>query len=215
MPYPQQQPQQPSNVSQGINLGGKVLGTVARANNPATSAATGVLGTVGKVMPWAGAATGIMGLMKNRGTLGNIGNGFTAGASIGSIVPGLGTLVGGGIGAAVGALRGAFHGPSQQELQGRQAGDAIQQALSRVATPQQLQEAQNGVRSGAWHNVNAPLQHIVLRDSLIKQGYNPQQAEAQAGQWEHGLWAGTKQGGNAVMQAFSPIQALLSKTYGR
>ena len=65
---------------------------------------------LGKAVPIAGAVTGGIGLMKNRGLISNLMNGVSTGASIGSVVPGLGTAIGAGIGGLVGGIRTLFGG---------------------------------------------------------------------------------------------------------
>lgn len=137
-------------------------GAGAGAGGAAGSAATSGIGRfLGQALPIAGAVTGGMGLLKDRGLGGNVMNGVTTGASIGSIVPGLGTAVGAGIGGLVGALRGIGGGPSSTEKAGRQAAGQGRQGFTAGATPQQRQEA---MASG--QNPDQALMHIILRDRL-------------------------------------------------
>lgn len=158
--------------------------------------------------PFMGIANGIGGMVQNRGALSNIGHGFTAGAGIGSIVPGIGTLIGGGIGALAGGIESLFNigKPSQQELQGRQTQGDIISRLVAGATPQQRQEAQQGVSSGAWKDLNSPLSIIMARDSLMKSGDPNADQHAQA--WVKSMWNAEKQGPQAVYNAasFNPMQ---------
>lgn len=164
---------------------------------------------MGDILPGAGAALGIWNMAQNKGNLSNIMSGAGTGASIGSIVPGLGTLVGAGLGAAAGGIEDLFNigKPDATELQGRDANSALQSALASQATPQQLQEAQQAVASGAWPDTKGPLQIIVARDALIKGGMDPQQADQQAQGMAKNAWNGEKQGGQSVLNAYNtPIQ---------
>ena len=171
----------PNIASQGVSSGGAAAGS-------------GLMGTLGgKVLPAAGIALGTYGLMKNRGLGGNMMNGASAGAGIGTMVmPGLGTAIGAGIGAGAGALRGAF-GVSEQEKQGRAASNEIRSALTASATPQQIAEAQ---ASGAGGNA---LLHILLRDATGN--------DATASQFVSQLEAAAKQGPEAVAQVFAQLQS--------
>lgn len=188
----------------------------------AASGAGGAMGTImGKVVPLAGAALGGYGLIQGGSTPSNLLNGAESGASIGSMfAPGIGTLIGGGIGALVGGIRSLFHGPSQQELQGRSANDQAVGSIIQSATPQQIQEAMQGVKSGAWNNVNDPLSLIVMRDALQQQyasqngGQRTPQtdamAEQQAEALKSGLWNAETGGTQSVAQAYSPIQSMMA-----
>ena len=122
----------------------------------------GPMSFLGKAAPWAGAVTGSLGLMKDRGLASNLMNGVTAGASIGSIVPGLGTAVGAGVGALVGGLRGVFGGPSKQELASRQGVNETMNEITTGATEQQRAEA----ASAGWEKPEQALASIVLRDKF-------------------------------------------------
>lgn len=188
----------------------------------AASGAGGAMSTImGKVVPLAGAALGAYGLIKGGSTASNLLNGAESGASIGTmIVPGIGTLAGAGIGALVGGIRSLFHGPSQQELQGRTANNQAVGSLAQSATPQEIQEAMQGVKSGSWNNLNDPLSLIVMRDALQQQyasqngGQRTPQtdalAEQQAEAWKKGLWNAETGGTQSVAQAYSPIQSMMA-----
>ena len=155
-------------------------------------AASGLSSILGKAAPIAGAATGIYGLLKDRGTKSNIMNGLTAGSSIGTMVlPGIGTAIGAGIGALGGALRG-IGGPSKEELAGRESAGAGRQAIASLATPQQIQEAQ----SAGWQNPQDALTFVVLRDKF---------GEARASQLSQRLYQAEKQGPAAVQQVLTEI----------
>lgn len=155
---------------------------------------------MGKALPIAGAVTGGIGLVQNRGLGSNLMSGAGAGASIGSMVGGpIGTAVGAGIGAGVGALRSAFSGgPSQQEVAGRQVAASTRQALATRATPQQLQEAQQA----GWANPQDALAYIVLRDATG----NPSAAD----QLFRQLGDAEKQGPESVANIAMQIQQLLN-----
>lgn len=181
-----------------------LIGNGANAANTANAAgatgatAGGVMGNMmGKVVPIAGAVTGGIGLMKDRGLGTNMMNGASTGASIGTMVmPGIGTAVGAGIGAGVGALRG-IGGPSSEEQAGRQASSQGRQGLTASATPKQMQEAQ---QSG-FQNPEEALTMIVVRDMLAQAG---KPADA-AGSYVQALWRAEKQGPQAVAQALNTI----------
>lgn len=193
------------NVVQDVGSGiGKLFGTggsnaAGAASNMASGAGASGLG--GLVVPGLGAATGIMGLMKDRGAPSNILNGVTTGASIGSIVPGIGTGIGAGVGALVGALRG-IGGPSEEELQGRESAGSIRHALAATATPTQIQEAQNA----GWDKPQDALALIVLRDRFNAAGLPTNAAE----QLMNRLFQAEKQGPQAVEQVMNTIQQRLS-----
>lgn len=152
---------------------------------------------LGKAVPLAGAATGIAGLMKDRGFGSNVMSGVGAGAGIGSVVPGIGTAIGAGIGGLVGALRGIGGGPSEAEKAGREVAGSGRQALASIATPEQMQEAQ----AAGWDNPQDAQAFIVIRDALINRGGNP----AQADQLMRQLWEAEKQGPEAVQAAMAQI----------
>lgn len=175
-------------------------GASGAASDAAGAAGAGGAGLGGLVLPGLGAATGIMGLMKDQGTGHNIANGATAGASIGSIVPGLGTGIGAGIGALVGALRG-IGGPSQEELAGRETAGQARQALTMGATPAQIQEA----GSAGWDKPQDALALIVLRDKLNAAGKPP----AVANQLMDQLFQAEKHGPQAVQQVMNSISQAL------
>lgn len=63
-------------------------------------------------------------------TLGAMGAGAASGAALGSVIPGLGTLVGGGIGAAVGLVTGLF-GSGKRKAQARKRLFDAQQTVNR------------------------------------------------------------------------------------
>lgn len=105
----------PSGANKLINGAGSVANGITQASSllgklgPKAAGASKLLGGIGgKAVPLLGAATGAYDLIKGGSAMHNIMSGASTGASIGSIVPGLGTLVGGGIGAAVGGLRSLF-----------------------------------------------------------------------------------------------------------
>ena len=211
-PYGQQSNQNSDNFGQAVRLGGDVIKTL----NPTQSFLHtppifgGAGQTIGKLLPFAGLATGTLGLIRGGNPLSNIGSGFTAGASLGSIVPGLGTLVGGGIGALVGGVRSLFHGPSQQELQGRQVNDNLTNLMISRATDQQRQEAAQAASGGVWKgNQNGALSLIELRDKLISQGFSPDVAIAQSNAIMGGLNPATRGGAQSVINAARPIQAIM------
>jgi hypothetical protein len=180
-------------------LGGNTLGGLL---GPGIGQAGGSL--AGDIIPGAGAALGIYNMIQNRGNVSNLLSGAGTGASIGSmIMPGIGTGIGAGIGALAGGVEDLFNigKPSQTELQGRDANSRIQQALSSVATPAQMAEAQKAVASGAWPDTKGPLQIIVTRDALVQRGMDPAQADKTAQNIAGNTWNAEKQGGNAVAQA--------------
>jgi hypothetical protein len=175
--------------------------------NAAAGAGSRIGSLVGKAAPIAGAAVGTYGLMKDRGVGNNLMNGITAGASIGSMVPGLGTAVGAGIGAIVGGLRSIGKaGPSEQDLAGRRGVVAIQQQLASGANAQQQAEAQNA----GWEKPQEALALIMLRDGLIAKGLPPEQAYATADQLTKQLHASVGGGPQNVAKVGTTIQQLLS-----
>lgn len=124
------QPQAPNGAAQGLGQAAGIAGaagSLGKNLSGLSSSSNGIMSglgtagsTIGKLLPFAGMGTGIAGLIANKGLGSNIMSGASTGASLGSIVPGLGTLVGGGIGAIVGGLRGLIHGgPNQTEVAGR------------------------------------------------------------------------------------------------
>ena len=179
----------------------RMLGRGGGGSGTGTAAGTASGGLMSKIMgnavPIAGAVTGGLGLMKDRGLGSNILSGATTGASIGSMVPGLGTLIGGGIGAGVGALRGLGGGPSDIEKAGRITASHGRQALVSTATPEQQAEAQ---KSG-WSNPNDALALIVVRDAMVKQGKSPDAANVVI----HQLHSAEKQGPEAVQAVLQQI----------
>ena len=168
--------------------------TGAAGTTGAAGAGGAMSGLMGKALPIAGAVTGGIGLMKDRGLGSNLMNGVTTGASIGSLVPGIGTAVGAGIGGLVGGLRGLGGGPSEQEKAGRQAATQVRQQISSRATPQQIQEAQ-----ASGQDPQQALAHIVLRDTLG--------GEQAASQIMSALFQAEKQGPQAVQQIMSMLSS--------
>jgi len=116
-------------------------------------------------------------------------------------MPGIGTLAGAGIGALVGGIRSLFHGPSQQELQGRSAQSQAVNDITRGASQEQLNEAQQAMNSGAWKDVNSPLAVIVMRDHLIKSGMDPAAADKAAQSNMTNMWNAEKKGASAVQSS--------------
>lgn len=179
------------------------------AGNAAATGATGAAGagsTLGgllsKAVPIAGAVTGGLGLMKDRGVASNLMNGVTTGMSIGSIVPGIGTAVGAGIGALVGGLRSIGGGPSEEELAGRKIASSVRQSLVSTATPANIQEAQNS----GWRNPMDALPLVVLRDRLSQRGITDPNLSMQL---MDQLWKAEKAGPQAAAQVGQQIMQLL------
>ena len=179
---------------------GTGIPTVAGAGGTGMIAPAGMAGAggvmsnlLGKAVPIAGAVTGGIGLMKNRGTKANIMNGMTAGASIGSMVPGVGTAIGAGAGALAGFLRGVGR-PSEQAVQGREAAAEGRQALTAGATPEQIQESQGA----GWKNPQDALTSIVLRDKF---------GQDRANQMTQQLWQAEKGGPEAVNNILRQLSA--------
>ena len=167
----------------------------------------GALGSIGSI---AGgglmAGQGINQLLHSKSGWGDIGGGMETGAGIGSmIMPGLGTLIGGGLGALGGGIKALFRigKPSPEELEGRTAQNQGAGMFSQFATPQERAEAQQGVSSGAWKNIDDPLQIIVTRNRLIQSGMDSAKADQQAQAMKHSTWDAEKGGAPAVQQAFS------------
>lgn len=171
----------------------------------AGTAGGGLIGNImDKAAPIAGAVTGGMGLMKDRGLGGNMMNGASTGASIGTMfAPGLGTAIGAGVGALGGALRGVGGGPSDAEKAGRGVAAQGRSQLAAGATPEQQAEAQ---KSG-WNNPQDALALIVVRDQLAKSGKPPEMAN----QLMQQLHQAEKQGPEAVQ---SIIQTIMGNTGG-
>lgn len=176
--------------------------SIGGVGGSALGGASGLMSNLGsKVVPGLGAATGIMGLMHDKGAPSNIMNGTTAGASIGSmIMPGLGTGIGAGVGALAGALRGVG-GPSQEELAGRETAGQARQLMASGATPAQMQEA----KSAGWDKPQDALALIVMRDKLNAAGAPPDQANKLMDQ----LFAAEKHGPQAVQQVMTSISQML------
>lgn len=194
-----------TGLMQGFGLTPSLL-----AENAAAGGGAGMLGgagsrisnILGKAAPIAGAATGTIGLLKDRGAKSNIMNGVTAGAGYGSMIaPGIGTAIGAGIGGLVGGLRG-LGGPSNEEVAGRQQASAGRQSIISGATPQQQQEAQ----SSGWQNPQDALTLIVVRDALAKAGKPAEMANQLVGQ----LHQAEKGGPQAVEQALTQIMNAVS-----
>jgi hypothetical protein len=221
-PYAYQGPQQPqSSFGSGLNQAAGGVKQVASAGkmggnliSKAMGEAPGQFGAstagqvLGKAIPIAGAVQGTLGLINGGSLAHNLMSGAETGASIGSIVPGLGTLIGGGIGLGVGALRSLFHGgPSQQEIQGRGAQQQGLQSILSAATDQDRQDAQQAMSApgSPWKNANDPLALIVMRNQLIKNGMSGDDAVKQSNQMMTNMWNAEKQGTPAVAQAFNPI----------
>lgn len=193
-------------------LGGSTGSTLGGLLGPGLGQAGGSL--MGDLLPGVGAATGIYGMMQNKGLASNLTSGAGTGASIGTMVmPGLGTAVGAGIGALAGGLESLLtrNNPSPQELAGRVSQAAATGQLAKGANPAQQAEAQQAVQSGAWKDPNQALSLIVMRDALTKQGMPPAQAEQQAETNMHNMWNAESQGGSAVGAAYSPIQSMMAK----
>jgi hypothetical protein len=186
----------PVAPSTGANIAGNIAGIAGRY-----------------VIPGFGAALGGYQFLKDRGTnWGNIASGTGTGASIGTMVmPGIGTAIGAGIGAAAGGVKDLINHfrVSPEEEEGRQGHQNVYDFFSSVASPQQKQEAQQAVQSGAWHETNPPLSLIVMRDNLIKQGVPVDQAVNQSNKWGTDLWQAEKGGNSAMQSAFSPIYSQL------
>lgn len=186
-----------SGSGSGGGLGGNLISKIPGLGGEVGS-------VISKVLPLAGAVTGGIGLMHEAGLGGDIMHGAETGASIGSIVPGLGTLVGGGIGAGVGALRhllSGIDGPSKQELAGRQTQATGTDQYTQGATDAERQEAQNA----GWGNANDALGLIMTRDALMKNGLAGDQAEKQAENLWGNFMGSTKQGTNAEQNALSNL----------
>jgi hypothetical protein len=115
----------------GGGLTGALKG-MAGLGNSTSAGVSGAGSTIGsmmsKALPIAGAITGGIGLLKNRGTASNLMNGISTGASIGSFAGPIGTGVGAGIGALAGYLRG-IGGPSGKEKDGRSIEGNFEQSL--------------------------------------------------------------------------------------
>lgn len=203
-----------SMATGGLGILSQLLGGGGNSVGEAVNAATGAGGTGGlfskipglggklsSILPYAGAAGGILGLIKNNDPVSNIASGVGAGASIGSIVPGLGTGIGAGIGALVGALRGIGNsGPSEEEKEGRVAATQMRQALTAAATPSQKAEAGGD---------EASLLHIIVRDNALRKGLGSAAAETQASNAVRALWESEKSGSEGVSSAGSRISGLL------
>lgn len=177
---------------------GTGIPTVAGAGGTGMIAPAGAGGVMsnmlGKAVPIAGAVTGGIGLMKNRGTKSNIMNGITTGASIGSMFGGpIGTGIGAGVGALGGFLRGVG-GPSEKAVQGREAAAQGRQALTAGATPEQIQEAQGA----GWKNPQDALTLITLRDKF---------GQDRANQMTQQLWQAEKGGPEAVNNILRQLSA--------
>lgn len=174
-----------ANSAQGIR-------SIAGMGLPGGAAGAGsrLASIMGKAAPIAGAITGGIGLLRDRGIGQNVMNGVTTGASIGSIVPGLGTAVGAGIGGLVGALRGVNWGggPSEEEKAGRGLAGNVRNSLTSGATPEQRAEAAASGQGGQ------ALMHIMLRDRFGEQA---------AGQLTKQLFEAEKQGPEAVAQVMN------------
>jgi hypothetical protein len=188
-----------------MSLGGAggathIPGAMLDISGGAPATATGVSGIMGKALPIAGAITGGIGLLKDRGVVGNVMNGVTAGASIGSMVPGLGTVVGAGIGALVGGLRSLGGGPSKTELAARDSAGVLLNQLAGQATPAQRAEA----ASAGWERPEEALANIVLRDKALASGHSADEAGAVMNQ----LFAARKKNPQAVAQVGSTLQQL-------
>ena len=187
-----------NNVGGGDGgLGGNLLSKIPGLGS-------GVGATISKYLPYVGAVTGGLGLLHEDGLGGDIMHGAETGASIGSIVPGLGTLIGGGIGAGVGALRRLFSGiggPSQTELAGRQTQSTGTNQYTQGATDAERQEAQNA----GWGNANDALGLIMTRDALMKNGLAGDQAEKQAESLWGNFMNSTKQGSGAEQTALNNL----------
>jgi len=166
----------------------------------------------GDILPGIGAATGAYNLAKNNSLSSDISSGAGTGASIGSmILPGLGSLAGAGIGALVGWGRHAFGGPDKIEQAGRGAESDITKQFVSGATQAQKDEA----AKAGWPDPNEALKHIILRDNNAQSGLSSQDAEAKASKDQHAMWDVEEHGGQAVADASSPIQQMLSKRQGQ
>lgn len=158
----------------------------------------------GKVLPGAAAAHGAYELAKNKSLSGDIMSGAESGAGIGTmIMPGVGTAIGGGIGALAGWGRHAFGGPDKVEQAGRAAGSDTFGQIGATATPAEQAQAQ----SSGWKNPSEALAYIVMSDKLRASGQDP----ALADQYMKQLYEAQKHGGNAVAQAGTPIQQMMSR----
>lgn len=193
-----------SGIGGGIGKVGDKIGSFFGGSGAASgSGAVGAAGNVlGKIMPAAGAITGGMGLLKDRGTGSNVMNGLTAGSSIGTMIaPGIGTAIGAGAGALAGFLRG-IGGPSEREVEGREHAGLARQSMVSGATQQQIQQA----NSAGWKNPQDALALIVLRDKLLERGGTSEQANQLMDQ----LYKAEKGGPQAVEQAINNIMTAIN-----
>jgi hypothetical protein len=196
-----------SGVVNAGGTGGYGFGLGTSVQNPTVGggAISNLLGgtagkVAGKALPIAGAVTGGLGLLKDRGLGGNVMNGITAGSSIGSMIaPGIGTAIGAGAGALIGGLRSIGGGPSEAEKAGRTAAAQGRQSIISMATPEQ--------RAATGGDVNN-LAMVVIRDALVKKGQSPDMA----GAFLDALFKAEKQGPEAVAQTLSSIQNAIGAT---
>jgi hypothetical protein len=200
--------------------GGSLLGKIpglssimgsgsAGAGSSAAGATGAVAGTAANAMgryvvPGIGAVTGGIGLLKDRGTVGNLMNGVSAGSSIGTMIaPGIGTAAGAGIGALVGMLRGIGGGPSKNELAARETAKQLLGSLTSGASNQQRAEAQGA----GWSNPDEALANIVLRDKVLAKGGSAADAE----NLMNSIFTARKKDPAAVQQAGLQINNLLNR----
>ena len=188
---------------------GGLLSKFGTKGAPGLSGGLGATGNLlGKAVPIAGIATGAYGLLKNNTLGSNMMNGASTGGSLGGMIGGpIGMGIGAGIGAGAGALKSLISKTmvSKDEKQGRVAGDQMISQINQGASPKQQQEAQ----AAGWENPNNALALIMVRDSLIKGGMDPQSAIARSNQLMGQLNPATKGGAKNVAAAYSPIQQAL------
>jgi len=141
--------------------------------------------------------------------------GSTIGGAFGSVIPGLGTLLGGLAGQLIGPLIGKiggffkrlFGGPSEQELEGREAAAAFRQGLVAELSGEQTAELQEAIK-GVWKgNEIGAATVIKVRDAYIAAGKSAEEALAIVDR----LWRAEQEGGDAVAAVIAEIQAVIEQ----
>lgn len=161
---------------------------------------SGLKGGIGKEMGGFAAAGGVMGLISSHSTGGDLLSGLSAGAGIGSMVPGLGTAVGAGIGLAVGGIKAliAHFGPSKEELAGRSGeGDFQKQMADSLSAEDKLK-----VGTDQFAQALAGLQQ-----QYVGVGMSSDEAATQAQADFKAMLEAEKQGGDAVKGVQDQIEA--------
>lgn len=140
----------------------------------------------------------------------NFGSKF--GGALGSLIPGLGTILGGQLGEFMmkglsklgGWVKGLFGGPSKTELEGRDAAAAFRDQLAAGMTAADQAEVNANVAAGA--NREWAESAVAIKNAYIAAGKSGEEALAALDR----LWKAEKQGGGAVQAVIEEITGVMN-----